>query len=515
MEWPKYYKDKLHIANSHSNVGVITLWTPMQAILPNLNQENFSIGGQLYSKRGINFIIRNILANPTIDTLLICGANRSESAEAVLNLIDKGIDKDHNIIGVDKAVIDKEIPLQVLNEFRKNVRCIDLIGNSNYAKIDLELSKITKKENSLWRKPEIFAEPEISEAEKYPSERNLYTVRGGYIKDVWPQAIKRIMRFGSEKGMIKVGKVKEIVNLVTVVEEEDPNNPDLAEWFNFTKDDLKLYYKGFFEKETKTEDYGYGARMFSYPLGLPTGNYKSLSNNNIKTKLNSKKSSFNQIEEIYLKLKNYKYDRGGIISIWNPWIDNVATGWMSDSSKSNSGNVPCMTQLQFAYRERRLMLTAYFRSNDIFDAWPRNAFALRKLQFELAKKLKMEPGFLTVISSLAQIYENNFEEAKKLLDKFENKIWCRYDPRGNIIIEIDGTEIVIKHMDTSGNEILKEYRVDGKRPKAAQIACDLLDSNLIFSEFGNAMDIARELQKAEIAIKEGGKFTQDRELVFK
>lgn len=188
---------------------------------------------------------------------------------------------------------------------------------------------------------------------------------------------------------------------------------------------------------------------------------------------------------------------------------------MSDKEKSKSGNVPCMTQLQFAYREHKLMLTAYFRSNDMYDAWPRNAFALRKLQYDLAKKLDMKVGHLTIISSLAQIYDGNWESATKLLSKYKNITFCRPDPRGTVIIELDGEDLVVKHMDTSGNNTLQEFRTSGKQPKAAQIMSDILLENLIFAEMPHAMDIARELQKAELAIKHGFTFVQDKELVIK
>ncbi|MEP7104131.1 MAG: thymidylate synthase [Candidatus Dojkabacteria bacterium] len=522
MDWPIYFKDKLHIANKESNIGIVTLWTPMQAILPNLNPEQFSIGGQLYSKRGINFIIRNILANPIIDTIIICGANRSESAEALMAFIDQGIDENNNVIGVDKAPVDKEIEKDSIEEMRKRVKYIDMIGNSSFKVVQTKLDEISdsKRKPKQWSKPKTFPDPEPVTADKFPSEKTTYTVRGGYIKEVWPQVIRNIMKFGNKVGMIKVGEVKELLNIVTVIEDEDPYKPDIPEWFNFNKEDLQLYYKGFFEKTQASEDYGYGARMFSHPLGIPNEEYKAKVNTKTSEGLRSKDSSItlhnsftlNQIAEVYEKLKNYKYDRGAVISIWNPWVDNVASGWMSDKQTNKSGNVPCMTQLQFAYRNHKLMLTAYFRSNDMFDAWPRNTFALRKLQFDLAKKLGMRPGYLTIISSLGQIYETNFDEAKKLLERYNNITNCRPDQRGVVIIEIDGDDIVVKHLDPSGNEVLEEFRTSGKEPKAAQKMSDILMTNLVFLEMPHAMDIARELQKAEIAIKNKLKFVQDQEL---
>lgn len=521
-DWPIYYKDRLHIANLKANIVIVTLWSPMQTILPKLDQNKFCIGGQLYSKRGINFIIRNILANPIIDTIIVCGSNLSGSAESLINFIEKGIDENNNVIGVEKSPIDIEISKESIEVLRKNIKVIDLSGEFNTENIQKEVDKNFRENIKPWSEPKTFPDPEKKTVDKFPSEKTTYNVRSGSIKDAWVQILRLIMKFGAKKGMIKVGEVKELVNLITVIEDEDPNNPEIPDWFTFDKEDLKLYYKGFFSKEANSEDYNYGQRIFSHPLGIPNEEYKSPNNTNIsnkffdKIKISENLDGFtlNQIEEVYLKLKNYKYDRGAVISIWNPWVDNISKGWQDDSPTKKSGNVPCMTQLQFAYREHKLHLTAYFRSNDMFDAWPRNAFALRKLQFDLAKKLDLKPGFLTTISSLAQVYETNFDEATKVVDKFKDKLFCRYDMRGSFIIEIEGNDIVAKHMDTSGNEQMDEYRIDGMSPRAAIRLGDMIINGLGISEIQHAMDLGRELQKAEIAVKNNLKYVQDKDLAL-
>jgi thymidylate synthase len=521
--WPIYYKDKLQVGTITSNVGIVTLWTPVQTIATKLDPSTYCLIGQLYSKRGINFIIRNILANPIIDTIVICGSNLSGSAEALINLIDHGIDSDHTVIGVEKAPIDTEIDNESIELFRKNVRYINLVGEFKADVIAKRLASIQTTGIEPWTTPKTFADPEPITADKFPSEKTSFVIRAGYIKDAWPQVLRHIMKFGSKKGMIKVGEVKELVNVVTVIEDENPYKPDIPKWFSFDIDDLKLYYKGFFSKDADSEDYNYGQRIFSHPLGIPNETYNSSNNSEKAQKFRDITAdgdtlfsgiTLNQIEEVYLKLKRYKYDRGAVISVWNPWVDNVAEGWMADTNAIKSGNVPCMTQLQFAYREHKLQLTAYFRSNDMYDAWPRNAFALRKLQFDLAAKLDMKPGYLTINSSLAQIYENNFESANQILEKSKNITNCRQDQRGNVIIEVVGNEIVMKHMDTSGNEVLQEFRIDGTLPKSAHKASDVLLTNLVFAEIPHAMDVARELMKAELAIKNKWKYTQDRDIEF-
>ena len=126
-----------------------------------------------------------------------------------------------------------------------------------------------------------------------------------------------------------------------------------------------------------------------------------------------------------------------------------------------------MALLQFTYRSKKLHLTAYFRSNDMFDAWPRNAFALRKLQFDFAKKIGKKPGYLTTMSNCAQIYETNYKKATEIIAKYKDKTFCMPDPRGAVIIEVDGKEIVVRHMSTDGNTQLNEYRIDGTLSKEA------------------------------------------------
>jgi thymidylate synthase len=180
-------------------------------------------------------------------------------------------------------------------------------------------------------------------------------------------------------------------------------------------------------------------------------------------------------------------------------------------SAISSGNVPCMALLQFTYRSKKLHLTAYFRSNDMFDAWPRNSFALRKLQFDFAKRIGKKPGYLTTISNCAQIYEQNYEKANRILTKYKDKPFCRPDPRSTIIIEIQGKEILARHMTPDGNQQLDEFRIDGGLPKAGMRMIDKLIANDVFSTEGHIADIAIELAKAEWCLKNGRNYIQDKD----
>ena len=108
--WPKYYHDQLYLGDPKSSTALVTLWTVKENICPQIPIKHFGVAGQLYSKRGINFLLRNILANPVIRTVVVCGRDDTGSGRALLAFARDGIDNRHRVIRVENLMIDKEIP---------------------------------------------------------------------------------------------------------------------------------------------------------------------------------------------------------------------------------------------------------------------------------------------------------------------------------------------------------------------------------------------------------------------
>jgi len=50
------------------------------------------------------------------------------------------------------------------------------------------------------------------------------------------------MRFGVLKPNHYADDAKELINITTVITDEDPDNPNLKEYFDFDKEDLKPIY---------------------------------------------------------------------------------------------------------------------------------------------------------------------------------------------------------------------------------------------------------------------------------
>jgi len=56
------------------------------------------------------------------------------------------------------------------------------------------------------------------------------------------------------------------------------------------------------------------------------------------------------------------------------------------------------------------------KTNDLYNAWPENAYAFTALQKYMAKELGVETGTYTHFSVSMHIYKDMFEEVKKKFD---------------------------------------------------------------------------------------------------
>ena len=70
-----------------------------------MENESYCVIGNLYSTAGISPMIRNIFAKPTINKLILWGADLSGSGQALLSFMKNGVDKDHQIKGDENILI--------------------------------------------------------------------------------------------------------------------------------------------------------------------------------------------------------------------------------------------------------------------------------------------------------------------------------------------------------------------------------------------------------------------------
>ena len=474
--WPVYFKNVLRLGNLKSNVGLATLWTPVDLICQGLKKNSYAVAGQLYSEAGVNFIVRNVLANPRIRYLILCGEEnkRERSGQALINLKKYGVNRKNQIIGTKNGFIDKEIPLRAISEFRKGVEIINLRGVYSSKKIQKMINGLLVLEN--FSIPTIYPETILTRG-NFPYDRTLEKIKAKTISRAWIEILRYLMRFGNDE-MTNYGTLaREVPNLVAIVTDEDPFKPKPEPFLGLSRQDISSYIKEEFVSSRIT-----GEKYYSYGERIRAMSPKKI----------------NQVDIIVKKLKKDFNDRGAIAVLWNVEKDNQIL------------RNPCLVLIQGKIIKGVFDLTAYLRSNDMFGAWPLNSYGLRALQYEIAKRMKAKVGILTTISSCAHIYQERWREAEDIVEKYGKKLTCEWDPRGNFVITIDKDKIKVAHFTPEGRRILEEYE-----GKTAREIFEKIALNRGVSQIGHAFDLGAELKKAEIALKVGVPYKQDQTLRLK
>lgn len=469
-KWPILYENILRVGDPDQSVGVVTLWTERDVIKDSLEKKDYAAIGNLYSPAGINHMMRNILANPSIRHLIMWGADMSGSGSSLRNFMEKGINNDYEIVDAP-GQIETEIPKDAIEDFRKNVELIDLRGKPKEEVV--AAVKKFKKEKPFREKPGVFPASE-KKVTTWPSEQVSFRIEGATVAQTWLKVLNMVSKYGRVKSTryASTNELREILNLNAIVTDEDPENEYFPEYLPFTTTELKAYYPEWMTaRRIPGTAYNYGDRMRNM-------------------------DGINQIEEMKKLIQNRPDSKKILASLYNVKID-----W----GAANTGDTPCITQIIGGVQDKKFFMTVHVRSQDMFHAWPRNMFAARKLQKEIADSGGYPLGKLCMITHSAHMYADDWNGAQEILDKYYIKETAKYppgfhfqiDPRGNWLIDIDWeNKLILAKLMT--NDMANELTMfHGKTAK--EIIKQIGEWELI-SMSSHALDLGAELQKAEIAI---------------
>lgn len=469
--WPLYFRDNLTFGDRDNPVALACLWMKQTRLSDTLAADSYSVLANLYSKDGINYLIRNVLARPTIRAIVLCGPDLTQSGAALIALMRVGVDADHRVVN-DNAQIDREIPVEVINEFRANVRVIDLRGVHDPEQIRDALAELRDLPRGEFAPPRVFPRS-VPAADEFPAEETGFVVRGERIADVWLQLVAAILAFGRRDLTAYTVHQRELLDVVATIQSEDPDDFYLPDWTPLTRDQLEAYYPQLLTSHREENiAYTYGERLFDF-------------------------HGRDQITALVDELRATRYSRRAVAGLWDPARDAGAV------------DPPCLNLLQARVREGKLYLTAYFRSHDVFRAWLMNAFGLRKLQAQVAQRVgECMLGDLVIMSQSAHIYADSWEAAHKITrerarDVLKNPRLIR-DPRGSFNIRVEGYRIQVDHYSPDG-ALLANFTGTQARQLQRELA-------FYVSRVDHAIYLGAELAKAEIALKNNLVYTQDREL---
>lgn len=289
MEWP-IFRGNLEIGDKNNNVAICTLWTPYKKIVKKVGRENFSLCGNLYSSRGINFLLRNLLGNPRIRYLIVCGRDLSGTGDILINFFKEGLDKNKVIKG--SSVKIDSIPIKYLNLLRRKIKIFDMRGKER------KIERLIKKLKRLppYSKP-IFIPLKEERVTSLLSEEVGYRVEGKIV-DVWLKILDLVIKYGEEKQTEHGILQKELLNVMAVIKEEGK----IPGWVGITKEEVERYYKSFFGKRKRKDvAYTYGERLFRYTLS------------HVPRKLKREMEiTFNQISHVINRLRKRPYTRRAV-----------------------------------------------------------------------------------------------------------------------------------------------------------------------------------------------------------
>lgn len=492
---PLYFGDRLVTINPHGVIGVVTLWSKPEYVRERFFEAGvdldpatspIAVFGTLYGN-GLREMLRNLLYNPQIQVLLICGHDRSGSRKELEKFFASGI-----------VEIQENSPIRFLSEagltyspvrISGTQRLLDPLVGPEHFPPSFEPPKYIGDphvENTLeniktffrnWRpavgsplkrplKEEVPPLPEV-ETQYFPSNPRGHQVVRETPLEAWLDLLHLLTRFG-RRVTLKKGERLELQNLKVVVEEPEPaSREDLLE-VNLDPDKLDQYFRDFLNGDLRPDEaYTYGHRLRTY-FGIDA------------------------VDILANRLQKDPEDRKVYFTLWDNNRDLTARE-----------SRPCFVSAFFRKFQEQLTLTATFRTHNAMDAWLLNFYGLMRLQKEVARRAGLPPeaiGAITVFSHSISIDPKELDRALTVVEKRKWKM--HLDPRGYFRITLDGNEILAEHR--AEDVTLKEYRGRTAVGLQHQIARDLA-----VGDINHAMYLGRQLAKAEMALREGREFVQD------
>lgn len=465
MQWPPIQHPSMIFGNPGSQIVLVTLWTPATEVLKYADKDIFALSAPLYSrKRGISPLIRTLLSNKNIRYVLVTGADLDGVGDALSALFVSGV-KHHQIVGTD-VVIDDEISLASIRSMIANVSLVDLrtIKGKQWKKINEVVASLQRLPS--YGKAEHFALPKIDPPTTMPSTDGGFFVHGRTLFEAHVKILQMILRFGEIKRHTAGEHTKDLAGVHVVID-----SIDFDRRLPFTKKEGVAYQQQILNGKAKGVPYSYGKRLRSW-FGT------------------------DQLDDVVRLLQKNAYTRKGVLQLWDA----------TDDLKNNS--CPGVMYAHVAIVNHKTVLTVHVRCMEATQGIAQTVFGFAGIQEYIAEKTGFEAGGMIVAVDCAYVEANASKRTAGYVAKHLDEVTAvkHDDPRGNLVISVMNGVILVTHVSRD-DKVLGEWR--GRTAK--EIYRQLASQSVLFDAY-HMFDIGAELQKAQIALKEGKTYHQDRSL---
>lgn len=466
-------------------VAIACGWMPKERVAGILDPSQYAVIGGLVSSAGIDYLVRNLLANPQITGLILLGCTRQDKVSGSVDALSKFLRTGScDFVGNDIS----------------QVAISTLVENLSWGRA-ADLEQLPIMIEALSKQPPwggigvrlILPPPEIKTS---TAVGHLYghRVEGRTIAETWVKIVHRIKTGGTVRPTGYDSQWQELINLTAVVTDE-PDEFYLPEP-NYLPCDrvfINEYIPQILEDAPYEEGvkYTYGQRLRSW-FGR------------------------DQIEDVVNKLAGEVDAASAVMSLWDAGgvpHSHYQHGRVDGSSDHQHGGSPCLNHVWLRVVDGELSLTGLFRSNDMFSAWPANAFGLRALQHHIRDTIRsrsshdLKMGPLITISQSAHIYQDCWQYADKLIaEQYGKLVKPTYsDPAGNYLIEVEPGEITVSRCLPRGGKVIATY--SGSDPLKLLRAI-VADAPALQPDHAGYLGI--ELEKAAIAVRQCVSYVQDK-----
>lgn len=240
--------------------------------------------------------------------------------------------------------------------------------------------------------------------------------------EAWEKACKVILTKG-HKRYVEAPEYKiETLDLPMMIQVKYPlEEPRISKLAEDTEEALKDYTQytifGYEPKKEKEFEYTYHSRLRCYPdckvrawLPAVSKDEKEL-RQQMREIIADGKCVVQRIDQVEYAIKVFKKDptrRTVILHTWIPYRDLMKFGPKREETSS-----PCLVLAYPQLVDGQLHMFVVMKTNDLYNAWPGNAYAFTALQKYMAEKIGVKTGSYTHFSVSMHIYKDKWEEAKK------------------------------------------------------------------------------------------------------
>lgn len=248
---------------------------------------------------------------------------------------------------------------------------------------------------------------------------NPLIIKAETLGQAWELAVREMMQKGYNR-FVKAPEyqtwTKDSPMFIMVADptKEPRLSPKAPTTIEVVKEYADNYINGMPKEKENEFDYTYYSRLRHYPDCTVRASIPNITNEE-ETKAHIQRMSqgkcvLERTDQVQQAIKTFKEDPTRRSVVMHTWIPKRDLEKFSPDRKDTSS--PCLTIIHPQIVEDKLHFNVVMKTNDLFTAWPGNAYAFSELQRYMAEQIGIGVGHYTHFSVSMQIYEEVYEAAE-------------------------------------------------------------------------------------------------------